>query len=164
MKLKGVVAILTAVFVIVGLVPAGAQYYGGAPSAAYAQDGKVEKEKGVSAKNLYTSLGPNWRGSGNVPIALSGQVLEIAPGGQTGRQRHLVPSYIYVLEGALVTNSFGGPVGVNGVQYHAAGQSYMDAVGVWHNHSNSTQAPVKYLLLLISTPGASTTEKAKDED
>ena len=59
----------------------------------------------------------------NVPVVLTGQIVEIESGGQTGRQRHLVPSYIYVLEGILTTNSDGGPVGVDGVQYHGAGQS-----------------------------------------
>lgn len=162
MRLRGVVAGVVAVIVVVGGLPAGAQYGGTAP--AQAQDGKPAQEKGVKAKNLYTSLGPNWRGTANIPVVLSGQIIEIEPGGQTGRQRHLVPSYIYVLEGALTTNSEGGPVGVAGAQYHAAGQSYMDAVGVWHNHSNSGQAPVKYLLLLISTPGGATTQKAGTDD
>jgi quercetin dioxygenase-like cupin family protein len=99
-----------------------------------------------------------------VPIVLTGQIVTIEPGGQTGRQRHNVPSYVYVLEGTLTTNSMGGPVGVAGAQYHAEGQSYMDAVGVWHNHTNTGQTPVKYLLLLISTPGASDlTQKAGDD-
>jgi quercetin dioxygenase-like cupin family protein len=72
-----------------------------------------------------------------------------------------VPSYVYVLEGTLTTNTEGGPVGVAGAQYHAAGQSYSDPVGVWHSYSNGGQAPVKYLLLLIGTPGGPTTETAK---
>jgi quercetin dioxygenase-like cupin family protein len=162
MRRTGIVVTLTVLLVVAGLAPVGAQYYGGPPSAT-AQEGKPEQEKGVKARNLVTSLG-GFRGAANVPIVVTGQVVEIEPAGQTGRQRHLVPSYIYVLEGSLTTNSYGGPVGVNGVQYHAAGQSYMDAVGVWHNHSNSGQTPVKYLLLLISTPGGGATEKSSAED
>ena len=78
------------------------------------------------------------------PRAASGQTVEIEPARQTGRQRHLVPTFIYVLEGTLVTNSEGGRVGVAGAQYHAAGQSY--SIGrVWHNHSNPGPGPVKYL-------------------
>ena len=124
---------------------------------------QVQKEKGVKASNLVTSLG-GFRGATSVPIILTGQIVTIEPGGQTGRQRHSVPSYIYVLDGTLTTNSMGGPVGVDGVQYHGEGQSYMDAVGVWHNHTNTGQTPVKYLLLLISTPGASDlTQKAGDD-
>jgi quercetin dioxygenase-like cupin family protein len=155
------VAIVLAVFVLVG--GAQAQYGGGGTPPAHAQGGPVEKEKGVKSSNLVTSLG-GFRGTANVPIVLTGQIVTIEPGGQTGRQRHSVPSYVYVLEGTLTTNSMGGPVGVAGVQYHAEGQSYMDAVGVWHNHTNTGQTPVKYLLLLISTPGASDlTQKAGDD-
>lgn len=161
MRLKGVVAVLISVLVVGGWALSSAQY-GGAP-AAQAQDPKPAEPRGVTAKNLVTSLG-GFRGTANVPTVLTGQTVEIAPGGQTGRQRHLVPSYIYVLQGVLTTNSDGGPVGVSGAQYHAAGQSYMDVVGVWHNHSNTGQTPVKYLLLLIGTPGGPTTQQASADD
>lgn len=161
MSLKLVVAVVVAVFVFVG--GAQAQYGGGGVAPAQAQSGPPEKEKGVKTSNLVTSLG-GFRGVTAVPIVLTGNVVTIEPGGQTGRQRHVVPSYIYVLEGTLTTNSYGGPVGVGGVQYHAQGQSYMDAVNVWHNHTNTGSAPLRYLLLLISTPGASDlTQKAGDE-
>ena len=147
------------------VVVAGAQAQYGGPStrAAEAQSGPAPEEKGVKTRNLVTSLGA-FRGTGNIPVVLTGQTVEIEPGGQTGRQRHMVPSYIYVLEGTLTTRSEGGPVGVDGVQYHATGQSYMDAVGLWHNHTNSGTTPVKYLLLLVSTPGGATTQKAAADD
>src|SRR5438132_1153324 len=127
---------------------------GGWQGPAGAQD-KAAGEKGVKATNLVTSLGP-FRQASSIPLVLTGQTVEIEPGGQTGRQRHLVPSYVYVLEGTLVTNTEGGPVGVAGVQYHAAGQSYSDPVGVWHNYSNPGPAPAKYLLQLVGTPGSPT--------
>jgi quercetin dioxygenase-like cupin family protein len=161
MRLKSVLVVVIALFVIAG--GAQAQSYGVGPAPAQAQDSKPALEKGVKSRNLVTSLG-GFRGTANIPIVLTGQIVEIEPGGQTGRQRHNVPSYIYVLEGTLTTNSEGGPVGVAGVQYHAEGQSYMDAPGVWHNHSNSGMKPVKYLLLLISTPGGPTTQKATADD
>jgi len=160
-------AMFIGILVVMSVIVVGAPApYGNGPRPASAQTQASDAppaEKGVKARNLMTSLGA-FRGTANVPIVLTGQVIEIEPGGQTGRQRHLVPSYIYVLEGNLTTNSEGGPVGTAGVQYHAAGQSYMDAPGVWHNHSNSGTVPVKYLLLLISTPSGPLTEKAKGED
>lgn len=162
MRLMRIVVVGVAVLTALGAAPLGAQY-GGAPSALAQQAGPAPQPKGVTAKNLVTSLG-GFRGVTNVPIVLTGQLVEIEPGGQTGRQRHTVPSYIYVLDGVLTTNSQGGPIGIDGVQYHAGGQSYMDAVGVWHNHSNTGQTPVKYLLLLISTPGGATTQKAGADD
>lgn len=127
-----------------------------------AQDA-APQEKGVKATGLVTSLG-GFSETVSIPLVLSGQTIEIAPGGQTGRQRHLVPTYVYVLEGTLVTNSEGGRVGVAGVQYHAAGQSYSDPTGVWHNHSNPGLTPVKYLLLFLATPGQKLTEKVRVDD
>ena len=149
MRLKSVVAVVIVSFVIV--------------AGARAQDSRPAQEKGIKSRNLVTSLG-GFRGTASVPIVLTGQIVEIEPGGQTGRQRHNVPSYIFVIEGTLTSNSESGPVGVAGVQYHTEGQSYMDAPGVWHNHSNSGMKPVKYLLLLISTPGGPTTQKAAADD
>jgi len=135
---------------------------GGWQASAIAQE-KPAGEKGVKATNLVTSLGP-FRQATSIPLVLTGQTIEIEPGGQTGRQRHTVPSFVYVLEGTLVTNTEGGPVGVSGVQYHTAGQSYSDPVGIWHNYSNPGPGTVKYLLLLIGTPGATPTEKAKADE
>jgi len=142
---------------------AGVVLAGALVSSARAQDTEVPQGKDVTSTAIMTSLGP-FREAVNIPVVLSGQVVEIAPGGQTGRQRHNVPSFIYVLEGTLVTNSEGGRVGVAGVQYHSAGQAYSDPAGVWHNHTAAGSGPVKYLLLLISTPGATVTEKAKADE
>jgi quercetin dioxygenase-like cupin family protein len=131
-------------------------------SWAQAQE-QPAQPKGVKTTNLVTSLG-GFRGTANIPIILTGQIVELEPGGQTGRERHLVPSYVYVLEGILTTDTEGGPTGVAGIQYHAAGQSYTDPVGIWHNYMNNGQTPAKYLLLLISTPGGATTQKAGADD
>ena len=128
----------------------------GTPALAQAPE-PVPQAKGVKASPLVTSLG-GFKETVSIPVVLSGQTIELEPGGQTGRQRHLVPTFIYVLEGTLVTNSEGGRVGVAGAQYHAAGQSYSDPAGVWHNHSNPGPGPVKYLLLFLSTPGGDLTQ------
>ena len=45
-------------------------------------------------------------------------------------------------------------MGTQGIQYHAAGQSFMDPSGIWHNHMNTTNKPVKYLRLHVGYPGA----------
>jgi quercetin dioxygenase-like cupin family protein len=153
MRTTGIAAVVVAGIAVLGFVgPAAAQ----APAP-------VPQAKGVKSSNLITSLG-GFREVVSVPVVLTGQTIEIEPGGQTGRQRHTVPTFIYVLEGTLVTNSEGGRVGVGGVQYHTAGQSYSDPVNTWHNHSNPGQAPVKYLLLFMSTPGGEITQKAGTDD
>jgi quercetin dioxygenase-like cupin family protein len=151
MKRSGFAAIITCLTLIGLTTPALAQ----APAPA-------PQPKGVKSSTLITSLG-GFREVVSVPVVLSGQTVEIEPGGQTGRQRHMVPTFIYVLEGTLVTNSEGGRVGVGGAQYHSVGQSYSDPAGVWHNHSNPGPASVKYLLLFISTPGGDITQKAGED-
>jgi mannose-6-phosphate isomerase-like protein (cupin superfamily) len=154
MGLKGIVAVLVGAVVSVGTGPV---------ATGWAQDGKPAVEKGVKTMPLVTSLGP-YRQVSSVPIVMTGQVVEIAPGGQTGRERFLVPSYLYVLEGMLTTDTESGPIGIAGIQYHAAGQSYSGPDGVWHNFMNTGRTPVRYILVLIGTPGQPTVEKPKPED
>lgn len=120
---------------------------------ANAQDSKDSKDpKGVTVKNLVTSLG-GFSATINTPLLLTGSTITLEPGGQTGRQEVTVPTFIYVVEGVLTTFYEAGPVGMQGTQYHAAGQSFMDNGGWWHNHANRTDKPVKYLMLHIGYPG-----------
>jgi hypothetical protein len=101
---------------------------------------------------LVTSLG-GFSATVSAPLALTGATVALEPGGQTGRQQFRVPTYIYVIEGALTTDYEAGPVGTKCVQYHTAGQSFMDNGSWWHNHANRTDKPVRYLMLHIGYPG-----------
>ncbi len=108
--------------------------------------------KGVKTTGLVTSLG-GFKDTVSAPILVTGSTVVIEPGGQTGREQFRVPTYVYVLEGTLTTDYESGPVGIKGAQYHAAGQSFMDRGGWWHNHMNRTDKPVKYLILHLGYPG-----------
>src|SRR5204862_341862 len=81
---------------------------------AHAQDAKPAQPKGVKSRGLVGSTGAIASVALSIPAALSGQVVELAPGGQTGKQRNLAPSFLYVLEGTLVIETEGGPIGVSG--------------------------------------------------
>ena len=116
------------------------------------QAADTKKPQGTTVRNLVTSLG-GFSATVNAPILVSGGTVEIAPGGHTGRQQFRVPTYIYVLQGTLTTEYEAGPVGIMGAQYHAAGQSFMDNGGWWHNHFNRSTQPVRYLMLHIAYPG-----------
>lgn len=120
----------------------------------YSQDQKPAEPKGVTVKGLVTSLG-GFAATVSTPIFITGSTVELAPGGQTGRQEFRVPTYIYVIEGTLITEYESGPIGIKGTQYHAAGQSFMDngGAGWWHNMVNRSEKPVKYLMLHIGYPG-----------
>lgn len=121
----------------------------GADSAPAQSD---KAPKGVKSKGLVTSLG-GFRDTVNMPVTVTGATVELEPGGQTGREQFRVPTYVYVIEGILTTDYEAGPVGIKGAQYHAAGQSFMDHGGWWHNHANRTDKPVKYLILHLGYPG-----------
>ena len=120
------------------------------PAEAQAQ--KPPEPKGVKITGLVSSAG-GFSERVNTPLLITGATVELEPGGQTGREQFRVPTYIYVLEGVLVTDYEAGPVGTQGVQYHAAGQSFMDNGGWWHNHMNSSPKPVKYLMIHLGYPG-----------
>lgn len=120
------------------------------PAEAQAQ--KPAEPKGVKVTGLVSSLG-GFSATVSTPLLLTGGTVDLEPGGQTGRQQFRVPTYIYVLEGVLTTDYEAGPVGTQGIQYHAAGQSFMDNGGWWHNHMNSSQKPVKYLMIHLGYPG-----------
>ena len=159
MRLKSMVAIVVGSFVIVGCAQS---QYGAMPgvSQAGAADMMPAMEKGVHTKNLVTSLG-GYKQKDSIPIFLTGMTVEIAPGGHTGRERFLVPSYLYVLQGTLTTDTEAGPTGVKGIQYHSEGQSYSSPTGVWHNFMNNGTTPVKYLLLFVGRPGEPNVERPK---
>ncbi|HEV2057597.1 MAG TPA: hypothetical protein VGV06_20890 [Methylomirabilota bacterium] len=120
------------------------------PAEAQAQ--KPPEPKGVTVTGLVSSLG-GFSERVNTPLLITGATVELEPSGQTGRQQFRVPTYIYILEGVLTTDYDEGPAGTKGAQYHAAGQSFMDNGGWWHNHLNNSNKPAKYLMLHLGYPG-----------
>lgn len=137
---------------------------GCATGPARAQDAKAPEPKGVAVRGAVTSLG-GFGATVTAPILVTGATVELAPGGQTGRQQFRVPTYVYVIQGTLTTEYEAGPVGIKGAQYHAAGQSFMDNGGWWHNHANRGAQPVKYILLHVGYPGRpDPIQKAEKED
>ena len=121
---------------------------------AEAQDQKAAEPKWVKVRGLVTSLG-GFSATVNTPVFVTGATVELEPGGQTGRQEFRVPTYIYVIEGVLITEYEAGPIAIKGTQYHAGGLSFMDngGVGWWHNLTNRSDKPVKYLMLHLGYPG-----------
>ncbi len=159
-------SIMTALVALVAFAGGAAAQYANAPgiAPAQAQDAKPAQPKGVKSHGLVSSLGPIASIPVTVPAALTGEIVELAAGGQTGKMRNLVPSFLYVIEGTLAINTEGGPIGVSGIQYHTEGQSYAGPTGLWYNITNSGEKPARYLMLFVGAPGTKTTEQAKPED
>lgn len=152
MIIKALIAALVSVLVV-----------GHATLPAAAQEEKALEAKGMQVRGLVTSLGA-FSATVSEPLFVTGSTVELAPGGQTGREQFRVPTFIYVIEGQLTTDYQDGPIGIKGVQYHAAGQSFMDNGGWWHNHANRSDKPVKYLMLHLGYPGRpDPVQKDKDD-
>jgi quercetin dioxygenase-like cupin family protein len=75
-------------------------------------------------------------------------LLEIAPGGQSGRHMHPVPSANYVLEGEVTIELDGH----NPVTYRA-GQAFVGATQTWHNAFNRGTTPAKVLVVFVGEEG-----------
>ncbi len=75
-------------------------------------------------------------------------LLEIAPGGQSGRHMHPVPSANYVLGGEVTIEI----EGQNIVTYRA-GQSFVGATQTWHNAFNRGTTPAIVLVVFMGEEG-----------
>lgn len=73
---------------------------------------------------------------------------ELAPGGQTGRHMHPVPTFVYVLEGELVVEADG-----HGTKTYKAGDAFLESINMWHNGSNRTNSPTKFLVVFSGEEG-----------
>jgi quercetin dioxygenase-like cupin family protein len=73
---------------------------------------------------------------------------ELAPGGQTGRHMHPVPTFVYVLEGELTVEAEG-----HATKVYKAGDAFLEVVNTWHNGINRTNAPTRFLVVFAGEEG-----------
>ena len=75
-------------------------------------------------------------------------VLEIGPGGETGRHMHPNPTFVYMLEGAI-------DVEMDGAVAHTykAGDSFLEVLNTWHNGKNTGMTPAKVLVVFSGVKG-----------
>lgn len=85
---------------------------------------------------------------------VTGMVVEIAPGAETGWHSHPVPSFGMVLEGELEVHFKNGEI-----KHLKAGESAAEAVNVLHNGRNPGKVPVKLVVFYTGTVGQKLTEK-----
>jgi quercetin dioxygenase-like cupin family protein len=74
-------------------------------------------------------------------------LLEIAPGGESGRHMHPNPTFVYVLEGTLDVEMEGK------THSFKAGDSFLEAVNTWHNGKNKGKVPAKVLVVFSGAAG-----------
>src|SRR5437870_1062314 len=69
-------------------------------------------------------------------------LVEIAPGGESVRHMHPVPTYLYILEGTLTVEMDDGSR-----REYQAGTGFLESMNMWHKGKNSGQSSVKILVL-----------------
>lgn len=79
---------------------------------------------------------------------VTAQLAEFAPGGETGRHQHPVPTFVYVLEGTITTEVEG-----HGQKVQNAGQAVLEVINTWHNGSNRGTTPAKALGVFFGQEG-----------
>ena len=85
---------------------------------------------------------------------VTGMVVEISPGGETGWHLHPVPSFGIVLEGELELQLITGAV-----KRLKAGEAVAEVVNTLHNCRNLGQVPVKLVVFYIGSVGIKQTVK-----
>lgn len=75
-------------------------------------------------------------------------VLDIGPGGETGRHMHPNPTFVYVLEGAIDVEADG-----HETRSYKAGDSFLEMLNTWHNGKNKGTTPAKVLVVFSGARG-----------
>lgn len=85
---------------------------------------------------------------------VTGMVVEIAPGGETGWHMHPVPSFGMILEGEMEVQLKSGTT-----RRLKAGDALAEVVGTLHNGKNVGAVPVKIVVFYAGTVGQKTSVK-----
>ena len=81
-------------------------------------------------------------------------IVTLEPGQETGRHRHAAPLFAQVLSGQ-VTIDYDG----HGSKTFSAGESFVEAVGTWHNGRNSGGEEARILAVILGSEGVANTER-----
>ena len=81
-------------------------------------------------------------------VEVHGDVVEIAPGGETGRHKHPYPAFMYVLAGTLVLELDDGTS-----KTYTAGQALIEDAETWFNNKNPGQTPTRFVSVLYGNTG-----------
>lgn len=76
-------------------------------------------------------------------------LVEIHPGGDTGRHKHPAPAFMYVLEGTLVVEQDDGTQTV-----HEAGDALLEDADTWFNNKNPGDTPTKFFSVIPGERGS----------
>lgn len=89
------------------------------------------------------------------PAKVTAAVVTLAPGQETGWHTHGMPTFGYVIEGALEVD-----YGEKGVRVYRAGDAVLEAIAVPHNGRNTGAVPTRILAVFMGADGLKTSEPA----
>ncbi|MCW5713200.1 MAG: cupin domain-containing protein [Bauldia sp.] len=148
----GAIAALVAVLGTAGIATAFAQ-----PAAPAAETGLPETYATLLTP-LYsgklTIVGQEIAYPTGTPL-VTGSIVTIAPGAETGWHTHEVPLFVYVLEGTVTVD-----YGSKGVRAAGPGSSFMEAMNWPHNATNHGDVPVRILAVYIGEEGVANADTA----
>lgn len=109
-------------------------------------------KKGFNAKPVLTKsrtiTGQDIRYPDTQSPEVSSVLVEIAPGGESGRHKHPVSPQIYVIEGEVTIEFDDGKQ-----KKFPAGKAFLEAVDTWHNAKNLGDKPLKMLVVFFGERG-----------
>jgi len=82
--------------------------------------------------------------------------IDIPPGGNIGEHLHPVPTFVYILKGAIDVPTRGGET-----RHYDAGQAYMEVVNTPHDGVNKGSVPAELLAVFVSEKGVKILQPVK---
>jgi quercetin dioxygenase-like cupin family protein len=86
------------------------------------------------------------------PARIVSAIVTLAPGEETGRHLHAVPTFAYVLEGEVTVD-----YAAAGTKLYRAGGAFMEAQDMWHSGRNTGMVPTRILVVFMGADGIANT-------
>ncbi len=77
---------------------------------------------------------------------ITSAIVTLQPGESTGAHKHGVPTYGYILSGAVTVD-----YGARGKRTYRAGTGFMEAMDVWHDGTNDGPAACRILVVFMGS-------------
>lgn len=144
----------TVLLLIAGCGSGGEAAVSPAPSAVIAGTGAAGDTDVLLDAQSLTVLDQPVRYPKKKAAQISSSILALDPGQETGWHKYRTPMYSYILEGTLTVEYDAGVI-----KEYAAGTALVDAMNVWLNDSNKTDAPVRVLVVNMGAAGIANSVK-----
>lgn len=122
-------------FILTGMLAAGPAWAGNAKVTAILQASTTS----AGAPIVYPKTGTP---------EVTAVTINIPPGGDIGEHMHPVPTFVYVLKGAIDVPVKGGET-----HHYQAGQAYMEVVNTPHDGVNKGSVPAELLAVFVGSKG-----------